>query len=158
MPAPKYSVYYLKNHQQKIIYVGNTTRSLEMRLQEHKPRKNLSNISIHKICEVASKQEAAVMETQFIDKFNTQLEGLNITKGYGRKGLGANKTSFKKDNLEGKKGTKQVRCLDTGIVYESLTDCAKSLGLNITRLSAVCRGENKKHKGMKFEFVQQKRG
>ncbi|WQZ49452.1 HNH endonuclease [Bacillus phage Z3] len=54
------------------------------------------------------------------------------------------------------KPKKKVRCIDTGVVYESVTDCARQLNYsNGSNIGAVCRGVRPHVLGMKFEFVEE---
>lgn len=48
---------------------------------------------------------------------------------------------------------KRVRCLDTGVEYESITTAAKSIGVSQGSLSAHLLGWNHSCKGMRFEYV-----
>ena len=48
---------------------------------------------------------------------------------------------------------KPVRCVNTGIIYPSISECAKVLGLSIGNFSLVLKGERPHTKGLKFEFV-----
>ena len=89
-----YRIYCLKNELNKIVYVGQTSRDLEVRLGEHKRRfENRKNYTIHLLEEVIDPNKADELETYYINKFDTVINGENITYGKGTKGLGKNKTS-----------------------------------------------------------------
>lgn len=45
-----------------------------------------------------------------------------------------------------------VRCINTGIIYKSVSQASKILGLNSSNILKVCNGERKTTNGMKFEF------
>ena len=149
-----YNIYCLKEND-KIVYIGNTSRDLKVRFSEHIRRKELNEdiFTIESIEVVNDKETAKERENYYIKKYNLVEEGMNVTYGYGTKGLGSNDTSFKKGNNFGKLGTKKVRCVETGIVYNSVTSCAKSMSLSISKISAVCRGKRKTTGGYRFEFV-----
>ena len=49
---------------------------------------------------------------------------------------------------------KRVRCIDTGIEYESITSAAKAIGVTQGTLSAHLLGANHFCKGAKFEYVR----
>jgi group I intron endonuclease len=51
---------------------------------------------------------------------------------------------------------KKVLCITNNIVYDSLTEAAKMLGLNLSRVSDVCRGGTKQTKGYSFRFLDKK--
>ncbi len=148
-----YRVYCLKNEEDKIVYVGMTSRSLNARMYDH--RKNYPHRKNYKICllkEVEDKETAEDLETYYIKLFNTVSVGKNITYGVGRRGLEANSTSFKPGNAFGKMGTKSVICVDTNIVYKSLTACSKATGVSITKISECCRGKRKSSHGLHFKY------
>ena len=79
----------------------------------------------------------------YINKYDTVENGENITMGKGRKGLGANKTSFKQGNDYGGVGKKKVKCIETGVVYDSIAECSKELNLNRNKISDVCNKRRK---------------
>ena len=149
-----YKIYCLKNEQNEIVYVGQTERNLKVRLSEHKRRfSNRVNYTIHLLEETDNIRIADELETEYITKFNTVECGENTTYGKGRKGLGKNETSFKEGNEFSKLGTKKVECIDTGEIFNSITECAEKLGLNTTNISAVCRGKRKTTGKMRFRYV-----
>ena len=49
--------------------------------------------------------------------------------------------------------SKRVRCIETGIVYESGKAAAEAMGLDPSHISKVCRGKLKTTGGYHFEFV-----
>ena len=150
----QYNIYCLKENG-VIRYIGCTTRELNIRFSEHVRRKflNESEYNIELIEKVEDFESAKEKGEYYIEKYDTVDNGLNKTYGLGTKGLSANPTSFQKDNRYGECGTKPVRCLETGVEYESLTQCANSLNLSISKISAVCRGKRKTTGGYHFEFV-----
>lgn len=48
---------------------------------------------------------------------------------------------------------KKVKCIDTGIVYESVRDAQDKLDIHYVSIAKVCRGLFKQVKGLKFEYV-----
>lgn len=149
-----YRIYCLKNELNKIVYVGQTSRDLEVRLGEHKRRfENRKNYTIHLLEEVIDPNKADELETYYINKFDTVINGENITYGKGTKGLGKNKTSFKKGNKYCKMGTKKVECIETGEIFNSIRECAEYFNLNEKRISDVCRGVRKTTGKKHFRFI-----
>ena len=149
-----YRIYCLKNKNEEVVYVGQTTRELDVRLSEHKRRfPNRSDYTIHLLEESSDMDIANDLETRYIIKFNTVKNGENVTYGKGRKGLGANKGSFKNKNDYCKMGTKKVECIETGEIFNSITECANKLNLNITNISAVCKGKRKTTGGKRFRYI-----
>ena len=48
---------------------------------------------------------------------------------------------------------KPVRCLETGIIYESSHHASRALQINCGSIFATCQGKHQKADGMHFEFV-----
>lgn len=148
-----YRVYYLKNEEDKIVYVGITSRDPKARMYDHKKdyphRKNYKMTVLE---ETEDKKTAEDLETFYIKLFDTVNNGENITYGVGRRGLGATPTGFKSGNAFGKMGTKSVVCVDTNVVYKSLTACSKATGVSITKISECCRGKRKSSHGLHFKY------
>lgn len=71
----------------------------------------------------------------------------------GNKGRTGRKNSdfWKKRITETK--SKKVMCLETGIVYNSVKQAAKELGLQNSKISNVCNGKRKTTGGLTFRFV-----
>ena len=59
------------------------------------------------------------------------------------------------DYISKKKISKQVRCIETGIVYCSQTEAAKEAGIKIACISQVCNGKYKTAGGYHWEFVEE---
>lgn len=55
-------------------------------------------------------------------------------------------------NVSGCKG-KQVRCIETNVIYRSASEAAKANNICYSLLSDVCRGKWKAAKGLHFEYV-----
>lgn len=149
-----YRIYCLKNELDEIVYVGQTNRELSVRLSEHKRRfENRKYYTIHLLEETTDLDKANELETYYIKKYNTVENGENITYGKGTKGLGANETSFKKGNTFCKMGTKKVEFIETGEIFDSITECSKKLNLDASNISAVCKGKRKSTGNKHFRFI-----
>jgi hypothetical protein len=48
---------------------------------------------------------------------------------------------------------KRIKCVDTGVEYESMTKAAIELGTRVSYISAVCRGKRKTLLGMKYKYI-----
>ena len=46
-----------------------------------------------------------------------------------------------------------VRCIDSGVVYESIQECARQLGLEASAICACCKGKHKVVHGFRFEYA-----
>lgn len=56
---------------------------------------------------------------------------------------------------EDRKNAKPVLCIDTGLIYASLTDAAEDVGVTVTALSRCLRGKTNSCKGMSWCFVKE---
>lgn len=56
---------------------------------------------------------------------------------------------------EDRKNAKPVLCIDTGLIYASLTDAAEDIGVTVTALSSCLRGKTNSCKGMSWCFVKE---
>lgn len=56
---------------------------------------------------------------------------------------------------EDRKNAKPVLCIDTGLIYASLTDAAEDVGVTVTALSSCLRGKTNSCKGMAWCFVKE---
>jgi predicted GIY-YIG superfamily endonuclease len=164
-----YKVYALLD-KDKIVYVGYTKRSLHDRWRRHKqdyPERE--RLKIQLLQEFENKEQAKAAEVLFQKQYDTVKNGLNKCYGHtnhdgsrliepGRNtriksGQKLNEELRIKNLREAiKNQRKKVRCTNTGIEYESISECAKVLNLSIGNLSLVLRGKRPHTKGLKFEF------
>lgn len=56
---------------------------------------------------------------------------------------------------EDRKNAKPVLCIDTGLIYASLTDAAEDVGVTVTALSSCLRGKTNSCKRMSWCFVKE---
>lgn len=63
-----------------------------------------------------------------------------------------NNMAEKETKKMGRKG-KKVKCLETGKIYDNMSDAAMEIGCSHDLISAVCRGVCKTAKGFHFEYV-----
>ena len=61
-----------------------------------------------------------------------------------------------RNERDGQKKSKPVRCIETGIVYKSGRDASLALGVHYSAISNVLRGKQKTLKGYHFELVNTK--
>ena len=86
----------------------------------------------------------------FIDGWNKNKNECNegLTLSNGEKGI------FTKGNeIWKKRPLKKVKCVESGIVYSSIDECAKAMNLKKFSIYKVCNGQRKTYKNMKFEYV-----
>jgi len=169
-----YKVYCLKDND-KIVYIGYTTRSLHNRWRHHKNTyPDRARLVIELIQETDNKDQAKALEILFIKQYNTLVpNGLNIALGhanndgkklteYGKNTRFGFRARTKEEELKrktkaatatSKACSKPVICMNTGIKYPSARACAKALGLQPSSLSLVLRGLRPHTKGLKFKFI-----
>lgn len=128
---------------------------------------------------------ADARERFWIEKYDTKNNGLNITKGgispggdehylYGKrpadhiiaasvaarlgKPLSAEHRAKIAAGNRGKKNftiMKKVICLETGKIFDSVTDAAASCGGAKTNISLICRNNKGRVKGLTFRFYEE---
>lgn len=55
--------------------------------------------------------------------------------------------------LTSPRGRRQVRCIETGIIYNSITEAANAFNVSPSGMYSACNGECKTIRGLQFEFV-----
>lgn len=53
-------------------------------------------------------------------------------------------------------GEKPVRIIETGEIFKSITECARAIDGDVQDVSACLKGKRKSHKGLHFEYVDEK--
>ena len=48
---------------------------------------------------------------------------------------------------------KKVKCIETGIIYNSITECAKEMKLNPSHITACCKGKRKTTGNKHFKYI-----
>lgn len=164
-----YKVYALKDGD-NIVYIGYTKRSLHERWRSHKntyPERERLNITL--LQEFETKDQAKAAEVLFQLQYKTVENGLN--KCYGHVNHDGSRLIESGEKTRIKKGQKlnepkrlknlrkaiesqrkRIRCVNTGIEYDSISECAKVLGLSVGNLSLVLKGKRPHTKGLRFEF------
>ena len=132
----------------------------------------------HKIiAQGLAKESACALERQLIKEYDTQNKekGYNITDGgeffrhseeskklmsRNRRGKGLHEFSEEhkrriKEHHGGGADKKKVLCIETGIVYESINDAARKIGITKKMISNCCRNVSHYNtaKGYHWEFV-----
>ena len=171
MTDKTWKVYALINKTGEVRYVGYTSQTLSARLaRHHKWAPEKRELSIKLIQEFFNKEQAKAAEILFQKQYDTVTNGLNKCYGHanhdGSRLIEAGKkTRFTSTNRPNEQlrlencrkaneaQRKPVKCLNTGIIYPSISECAKVLNLSIGNLSLVLRGKRPHTKGLKFEFV-----
>jgi len=94
--------------------------------------------------------EAVKMTGVESSHINRILKGeLNSSKGYSFKRYEEGKVyNFKPRVLK-----RRIKCINNGVVYKTNTELAKSLKMDVRGAIAVCNGERRTSKGLKFEYT-----
>lgn len=150
-----YTIYKIQQNE-KVHYVGKTI-NFKRRTREHRYRRKLDNTYQFIILEENLSQEDAKKREEFyIDKYNTFLNGWNRTAGEGSRKVKTKQGDgrFTKGNKAAKgKNLRKVLCVDTGVVYDSVKECAEAIGGKEFSVYNVCRGQNKTYKKMRFKYI-----
>ena len=170
--------YVITNNQNGKQYVGysDITDSVDKLLLMHSQNKiptpkilladflkyGLELFSINQIARVSNETDAKASVSKFIREWETDVDGYNIEDSAQpyTPPLPVKINPYAKDeewkrNLSAKCKTKrQVLCIETNEVFESITDASKHLGLPITHISRICRGIGKSCKGYHFRFIE----
>ena len=165
-------------------YIGQTIHSLEKRKNQHLKSANANKENcrlfwraIRKygyksfkweiLFKTSSKKELDLMESFYIDKYNTT----NPQNGYNLKGGGyepflteevkqriSDSQKGELNHMFGKKGklnpsSIQVYNVTDDVYYDSATECHEKTGLSISKICAVCRGERATTGNKVFRYV-----
>lgn len=148
-------------------YVGQTKRSLKSRWL-NKGRGYQNNESFwndilkfdwnigfkHEVLHThLTAEEAGYWEKYYIKEWDL----MNPKKGYNRKEGGKDGRYNQKSNRQNmlsQPNRKPVICLDTGEVFKSISECARSKNISYTLISAVCRGVQTHTHGLRFEYYE----
>lgn len=142
---------------------------------------NWKNFYVDVLDETDDKDEAGIKEAYYIGLFNSINCGYNTQtggfKGYTFQGKPQKEYKFSKEhrdklskahkgkhhsvNTEFKKGeihgNKKVRCVETGLIFESIADAARTLNLGY-HIGGCCNGTRKTCGGYHWEYVDEKEG
>ena len=161
-------VYLMTNKLNLMRYVGKTTKKLRRRLYEHKCIKGnqntyigraiafygWENFSVEILEECADAKQLNEREIYWIAKLNTKApNGYNLTEGgAGCTGYEVNyKTRYTRSLSNPRK--RPVRCLENGVIYESLAAAARATEIGIKYISRNCTGSRTHALKLHFEFV-----
>ena len=93
------------------------------------------------------------------DKYDNRLENLawgsqsNNIRDCVRNGNYSYSNGAKTGAKNGKKRSKPVRCLETGMIYSSTREAGRKLGISNASISLCCSGKNKTAKGFHWEYI-----
>lgn len=85
------------------------------------------------------------------DKISNSKKG-SIPWNKGTQGImKANKTSFKNGEIHSK--TRKVKCVEKGIIYDTINNASRQLQINATCIINVCKGKQNVAGGYHWEYV-----
>lgn len=160
-------------------YIGSTKLSMSKRIHSAKYEKQkrvqaaidefgIESIEAIVLCEGLTWEGAHETEQKFIDYYDV----LNPKNGYNTQKVLCNQNSEEarqknresslkffeehpemRDRIRSKNKCFPVKCLETGIVYPSATNCVKEMKIASNHIMDVCRGERKHCGGYSFAFA-----
>ncbi|WP_079709744.1 GIY-YIG nuclease family protein [Paraliobacillus ryukyuensis] len=176
-------IYQIKNKINGRIYIGQTTSDFHKRKKSHIATalgeyKSAIKYPIHKaiakygvdnfeweiIDTAKSREDLNKKEAFYIKKFKSlcSQKGYNIKYGGAKEKLPdmikmkiSRSQKGKLNHSYGKPSArrKQVRCINNNKTYKSVTDASSDLGLSISKIAAVCRGDRGSTGGYIFDYV-----
>lgn len=173
-----YVVYMLKNSTNQKMYVGST-KNLSKRLYRHGlgNEKHLiamainsdgkNNFEAYILDSSEMREEILQKERQWILDLNSMHpNGYNLRAGQNewhedvKAKMSRSRTGYRmNDNSKNllrnfhKKNMRPIRCIETGVVYESISDCSRRLKINKGCFSYFFRGITKSVNGLTFERI-----
>lgn len=169
----KYSIYKVTNLVNGKIYIGQTSQSLQQRMREHKCKPNSSlhldiqkygidNFMVEVIESAETKIEANLLEEKWILDTKSYLNEIGYNKAISNKKYASvngfyNKHHSEESNKLNRLSQPTRKCvvdLKTGMIYQSIRECAKTLNLTKTYISSVCRGGIKNPTKGEFIFIE----
>ena len=87
------------------------------------------------------------------DKTNNRVENLEWCDHKYNNNYGTVRERRRKTATNNPKISKQVLCVETGVVYPSLMQLCRELNLNSGSICHVCNGKHKTYKGLHFKYV-----
>lgn len=159
----EYKVYIHINKINNKKYIGMTSQSLKQRWRNGKGYKTniafsnaiskygWNNFDHDILAKNLNKKQAEKLEMFFIRFYKTQNKkyGYNIESGGNSIGSHSSETK----NKISKSKEKEVICLNTGIIYNSMTIASLCLKINVSSLSMVCNKLRKSVGGLSFMFL-----
>ncbi len=147
----------------ELLYIGVTDYLLQRRCSgnpKYKPRQ----MYIKELGQFDSREEAEAVETILIKRYKPVLNiatgprstGTKQTEEHIAKKVASQAWYKHNDDTKRKIGESnghKVRCVETGEVFYSMAEAARSCGGQDSKISLVVRGKRKTHKGYHWELV-----
>lgn len=155
-----HTIYFVYcKHSTDLLYVGVTGYRLKKRFNSNKWFKR-EDMWFEPVMYFIDRVEAEEWEYHFI-KFlkppmNIRFSGYKQTDEFIQKRVTARmgyKNTVQHNKKIGEANGKPVRCVDTGQVFESMSEAARWCGGNNSKICSVTKGKRKTHKGYRWELV-----
>lgn len=153
------TIYCIKDDKGNIIYVGQT-KNFQRRRWEHRYRRHIPKSYTFDILEECDDNQAIEKERYYIKLYDTVNNGMNVVYGNGHYGIKGVDSGFggrfqKNNKAWENRNWKKVKCIETGIIYNSAKECAIDMGIeNAGRINNVCNGNKKSYHKYHFEYVE----
>lgn len=142
-----YKIYCLKNEDEEIMYIGYTSLSEARRMCEHRhSHPHRRAYTFHVLDVFDNKKDALEAERAYISAYNPP-ENIAPGQGYPASLAAGRIISHKNASLP-------VECIDTGIIYESISAAAEATGSNRNHVKDCCRKRRHMTNGLHFRFVE----
>ena len=166
--ARNYKVYKHTNKINGKIYIGTTKIELKYRWNNGKGYKTneeftydinkygWSNFEHEVLFDNLTKEEAEWLEKMYIALYDTTNEEKGYNQSFGGRG-GSNGVKYTEEEIKRRNENKgkKVICIDTGKIYNSLTDVIGDVGGYVSGLSVAIKN-NKEYKGFTFKLYEKK--
>ncbi len=163
-------IYKITNLLNGKVYVGKTIRAIAKRVIEHKSKGTLigrallehgdSNFTMEVLDTAQTKEELCQKERYWIDVFNC-FDPYGYNRALGDSKFGQFNGFYGKKHLERtiqtnkqhQAGCRKILCIETGIVYDSIRECARMLDISRPHVKRLCQGEIRNTKKYHFKYV-----
>ena len=162
-------IYLLTDTTNGMQYVGQTTQTLQKRLNEHRRKHHTyvdraisshgwANFTVELLEECATLDELNERERYWIATLNTKApNGYNLTEG-GEGSLGYPLSQETKDKISATRRKRAVICVELGIIFESITKAAKFSDVTPTLIVQSCRKPNRTARGFHWRYLDESSG
>ena len=157
-------IYKIESRLDGKIYVGQTQRTLKERISEHMrggrrrsyidraiKTHGIENFTVEVIEECSTVEELNEREIFWIRELNSRYpNGYNLTSG----GNGRNVTDETRKKMSARSAVKNaVRCIERGLIFDSVTAAAKWLGLERGTIRTSCKNKTRTGGGYHWEYL-----
>lgn len=128
----------------------------QLMIYNSKTRKGKS-FQVHRLVALAfvyNSDPDLYVEINHIDenRTNNRADNLEWCTHVYNSNYGSRKDRCSIGNMNHPSKSKQVRCVENGIIYPSAHEAARQLNLDYSKICAVCRGDASHTHGMHFEY------